>query len=334
VLEPVFVGGSTVGVATLHNEDQVKAKDVRPGDTVIVRKAGDVIPEVVGPVLAQRPEGLAPWVFPSHCPCPEHYPLSREGADAAHYCRNPVCPIQKAGWIEHFASREAMDIEGLGESRVQLLVDHGFINDIGDVYSIDFDRLRTLEGFGDLSVNNLRASIEASKSRPLSALFVGLNIRHVRGVAAEAFAAAFGDLDRIMNSSEEQLAAVNGIGPITAHSVYEYFADEHHRAIVEKLRAAGVNFSAPTSANTLLPQTLTGKSVVITGTLAGYSREAAEAAVKARGGKATGSVSKSTLAVVVGDSPGANKVTKAEQLGIPMIDVDAFHRLLETGELS
>src|SRR5205085_226613 len=172
-LEPVVVGGSTVGLATLHNEDQVKAKDVRPGDTVMVRKAGDVIPEVVGPVLAERPEGLAPWVFPSHCPCPQHYPLQREPGDAAHYCRNPICPIQQAGWIEHFASREAMDIEGLGESRVQLLVDHGFIDDIGDIYSIDFDRLRTLEGFGDLSVQNLRAGIEASKSRPLSALLVG-----------------------------------------------------------------------------------------------------------------------------------------------------------------
>ena len=333
VLEPVFVGGSTVGVATLHNEDQVKAKDVRPGDTVIVRKAGDVIPEVVGPVLTERPKGLKPWVFPSHCPCPEHYPLTREGSDAAHYCRNPICPIQKAGWIEHFASREAMDIEGLGESRVQLFVEQGFINDIGDIYSMDFERLRKLEGFGDLSVNNLRAAIEASKKRPLSALLVGLNIRHVRGVAAEALAAAFGDLDRIMNSSAEQLAAVNGIGPTTARSVYEYFADEHHRAIVEKLRAAGLDFTAPESSSTLLEQTLSGKSVVITGTLAGFSREEAEAAVKAHGGKATGSVSKSTLAVVLGESPGANKVNKAEQLGIPMIDEAAFTRLLETGTL-
>jgi DNA ligase (NAD+) len=334
VLEPVFVGGSTVGVATLHNEDQVKAKDVRPGDTVIVRKAGDVIPEVVGPVLAERPKGLKPWVFPPQCPCPQQYPLVREGRDAAHYCRNPVCPIQKAGWIEHFASREAMDIEGLGESRVQLLVEQGFIADIGDIYSIDFDRLRTLEGFGDLSVQNLRAAIESSKSRPLSALIVGLNIRHVRGVAAEALAAAFGDLDRIMGSSEDQLAAVSGIGPITAKSVFAYFADDGNRRIVEKLRAAGVNFSAPEGTGTMLEQTLTGKSVVITGTLAGFSRDAAEAAVKARGGKATGSVSKSTLAVVLGDAPGANKVTKAEQLGIPMIDENTFTRLLETGTLS
>jgi DNA ligase (NAD+) len=332
-LEPVFVGGSTVAVATLHNEDQVKAKDVRPGDTVIVRKAGDVIPEVVGPVLAERPKGLKPWVFPATCPCPHHYPLVREGSDAAHYCRNPVCPIQKAGWIEHFASREAMDIEGLGESRVQLLVDQGFIDDIGDVYSIDFDRLRTLEGFGDLSINNLRGAIEASKTRPLSALLVGLNIRHVRGVAAEALAAAFGDLDRIVQASDTELAAVSGIGPITARSVHEYFADERHRAIVEKLRQAGVNFRGPAPSESDVRQTLLGKSVVVTGTLDGFSREGAEAAVKARGGKATGSVSKSTLAVVVGASPGANKVNKAEQLGIPMIDEAAFTRLLETGEV-
>ena len=332
-LEPVFVGGSTVAVATLHNEDQVRAKDVRPGDTVIVRKAGDVIPEVVGPVLSERPEGLQPWVFPERCPCPQHYPLVREVGDAAHYCRNPICPIQQAGWIEHFASREAMDIEGLGESRVQLLVDNGFIADIGDIYSIDFDRLRTFEGFGELSVQNLRGAIEASKSRPLSALLVGLNMRHVRGVAAEALAYAFGDLDRVINASEAELAAVNGIGPITAKSVHEYFADDHHRAIIEKLRRAGVNFSGPTRTGTDLEQTLLGKSVVISGTLEGFSREAAEAAVKARGGKATGSVSKSTFVVVLGESPGANKVTKAEQLGVPMIDEDAFTRLLDTGTL-
>jgi DNA ligase (NAD+) len=165
-------------------------------------------------------------------------------------------------------------------------------------------------------------------------LIVGLNIRHVRGVAAEALAAAFGDLDRIMSSSEDQLAAVSGIGPTTAKSVYEYFADENNRTIVEKLRTAGVTFTAPSGTGTLLEQTLTGKSVVITGTLAGFSRDAAEAAVKARGGKATGSVSKSTLAVVLGDAPGANKVTKAEQLGIPMIDEDTFTRLLESGTLS
>ena len=334
VLEPIFVGGSTVGVATLHNEDQVKAKDVRPGDTVIVRKAGDVIPEVVGPVLTERPKGLVPWVFPTLCPCPEHYPLVREAGDAAHYCRNPTCPIQKAGWIEHFASREAMDIEGLGESRVQLFVDHGFIDDIGDIYAIDFDRLRTREGFGELSVQNLRAAIEASKSRPLSALLVGLNMRHVRGVAAEALAAAFGDLDRIMNATEVQLAAVDGIGPITARSVHEYFANEQHRAIVEKLRRAGVNFTGPTGTSPDVEQTLNGKTVVITGTLEGFSRDEAEAAVKARGGKATGSVSKSTLALVTGDSPGASKVTKAEKLGIPMIDENAFRQLLETGTLT
>src|SRR3954453_10179282 len=191
-LEPVFVGGSTVGVATLHNEDQVRAKDVRPGDTVIVRKAGDVIPEVVGPVLSERPKGLAPWVFPSVCSCPLKYPLVREGSDAAHYCRNPICPIQKVGWIEHFASREAMDIEGFGERTVRLFLDLGLIADIGDIFTIDWDKVRGLEGFGEVSINNLQRAIDAARERPLANLLVGLNIRHVGPSGAVALAQTFG----------------------------------------------------------------------------------------------------------------------------------------------
>ena len=333
VLEPVFVGGSTVAVATLHNEDQVKAKDVRPGDTVIVRKAGDVIPEVVGPVLAERPAGLREWTFPTHCPCPVHYPLTRQPGDAAHYCLNPDCPIQQAGRIEHFASREAMDIEGLGESRVKLFVEQGFIADIGDIYSLDYHRLRQLDGFGDLSVQNLRSAIEISKTRPLAALIVGLNIRHVRGVAAQALAQAFGHLDRIIAAEEAELAAVAGIGPITAQSVHRFFREPTNLAIVDKLRRAGLNFTGPEPVEPTDAQTLAGRSVVVTGTLDGFSREEAEAAIKARGGKATGSVSKNTYAVVLGASPGANKVTKAEQLGVPTLDEAGFVRLLETGQL-
>lgn len=333
VLEPVFVGGSTVGLATLHNEDQVRAKDVRPGDTVIVRKAGDVIPEVVGPVLAQRPKGLPEWVFPTHCSCPFHYPLSRAEGDAAHYCLNPECPIQRAGRIEHFASREAMDIEGLGESRVALFVEHGFISDIGDVYSIDYERLRTFEGFGETSVQNLRASIDVSKSRPLASLIVGLSIRHVRGVAAQVLASSFPNLDAVAAASVEELSAVQGIGPVTAQAVHDFFRNQHNIAIVEKLRRAGVNFEGAAGEEPSGAQTLVGKTLVVTGTLERYSRDEAEAVVRRHGGKATGSVSKSTFAVVIGASPGASKVTKAEKLGVPMIDEAAFERLLATGEL-
>jgi len=334
VLEPVFVGGSTVAMATLHNQDQVKAKDVRPGDTVVVRKAGDVIPEVLRPVLAERPKGLAEWEFPTTCPCPVGYELTREGDDAAHYCRNPTCPLQLDGWIEHFASRGAMDIEGFGERTVRLFTEIDLIADIADIYTMDLDRVRELEGFGDTSVNNLAAAIEASKQRPLANLLFGLNIRHMGGAVAELLASNFGHLDRIAAASEEELAAVDGVGPVIATAVAQWFADEDNLAIVEKLRAAGVNFQGPEiDAGPDLEPLLDGKSVVVSGGLESYSRDEAAAAIKARGGKSPGSVSKKTFALVVGADPGASKVTKAEELGVPVIDEAGFGQLLATGEL-
>ena len=329
-LEPVFVGGSTVGLATLHNEDQVRAKDVRPGDIVVVRKAGDVIPEVVGPVLAERPEGLPAWSFPTECPvC--HEPLQRLEGEAATYCINLVCPARRATAIEHFASRGAMDIEGFGEQTVRLFMELGLLRDIGDIYALDFDRIRSLEGFGDTSAENLRSAIEASKQRPLANLLVGLNIAHVGGAGSEVLARHFGHLDRLMAAGEDDIAAVAGIGPIIAESVRRFFADDANRALVERLRAAGVNVEGP--AAPALAQTLEGRSVVVTGTLAGFSREGAEEAIKARGGKAPGSVSKKTTAVVVGDGPGASKLTRAQDLGVPVLDEAGFVTLLETGEL-
>jgi DNA ligase (NAD+) len=330
-LEPVFVGGSTVGVATLHNEDQVKAKDVRPGDIVIVRKAGDVIPEVVGPVLADRPpEGLPEWVFPDECPVCGTALVRIEG-EADRRCPNESCPARVAGAIEHFASRGAMDIEGLGEQRVRLFQELGMLHDIADVYALDYDRLQALEGFGETSVANLRNAIEVSKSRPLPNLLVGLNIRHLGPATAEAIARHFGHVDRLLEASADEIAAVEGIGPIIAESVHEWFADEENRRIIEKLREADVNLEGPSPPD--LPRTLEGMSVVVTGTLEGYSRERAEEAIKARGGKSPGSVSKKTTAVVVGEGPGASKLTKAEELGVPILDEKGFEQLLETGEL-
>lgn len=331
VLEPVVVGGSTVQMATLHNEDQVRLKDVRPGDVVVVRKAGDVIPEVLGPVLTERPDGLAEWTFPTECPCPHRSPLEREVGDAAHYCRNPLCPFQLAGWIEHFASRGAMDIEGFGEQRVRLFLDQGLIRDIADIYSLDLDAVRSLEGFGETSVNNLAAAIEASKSRPLGALLFGLNIRHVGETVAHLLARRFGHLDRLAAATLDELEAVEGIGPVIARSVHEWFADELNRDLLGRLRAAGLNLEGPEPDDT--PKTLSGLTVVVTGTLANYSRDGAEAAITARGGRSPGSVSKKTTALVVGDSPGASKVTKAEQLGVPVLDEVGFEHLLSTGEL-
>ena len=330
VLDPVFVGGVTVSQATLHNEDQVRAKDVRPGDTVIVRRAGDVIPEVLGAVLADRPAGSTPWTFPPDCPvC--GVPLVRPEGEADTRCLNISCPARAAGTIEHFASRGALDIEGLGEQRVRQLMDLGLVRDVADVYSIDWDVLRPLDGWGETSIANLQQAIEASKQQPLARLLVGLNIRHLGPAGAEALAAARGHLDRIMGADVDELAAVEGVGPVIARAVADWFAEEPNRAVVERLRAAGVNLAGPERVD--VPQTLTGKTVVVTGTLERYNREEVEAAIKARGGKSPGSVSKKTTAVVVGEGPGAAKLTKATELGVPILDEAAFEHLLATGEL-
>ncbi|MEY2590228.1 MAG: ligase [Acidimicrobiaceae bacterium] len=329
-LEPVFVSGVTVVQATLHNEDQVRAKDVRPGDTVIVRRAGDVIPEVVGPVLAERPKGLRRWKFPKDCPvCGQ--PLSRVEGESDTFCVNRDCPARTVGWISHFASRGAMDIEGLGERTVYQFAELGLLADPGDIYGLDWDRVRDLAGFGELSIANLQQAIEASKSRPLGDLITGLNIRHAGGTVARLLARSFGSLDRIMDASAEEIAAVEGIGRVIAESIHEWFEDERHREVIDKLRSAGVDFGRveePTA-----PQVLVGKSIVVTGTLEGWSREAAEEAIVERGGKAPGSVSKKTTAVVVGEAPGNAKVTKAQELGVPILDEAGFAHLLETGEL-
>jgi DNA ligase (NAD+) len=224
-----------------------------------------------------------------------------------------------------------MDIEGFGEQRVRLFLDLGLVQDIGDVFTIDWDRVRELEGFGETSITNLQSAIDVARQRPLANLLVGLNIRHLGPSGAEALARAFGHLDKILDASVDQMAGVEGVGPTIARAAHEWFSHEGHRAVIEKLRAAGVNFEGPENSD--LPQTLLGRAVVVTGTLDGYSREEAEEAIKARGGKSPGSVSKKTTAVVVGESPGASKLTKAETLGVPILDQEGFEHLLETGEV-
>jgi DNA ligase (NAD+) len=331
VLEPVFVGGVTVGQATLHNEDQVKAKDVRPGDKVIVRRAGDVIPEVLGAVVADRPDGTEPWVFPTECPCELRSTLVRPEGEAEHRCINPECPFQRQGAIEHFASRGALDIDALGEKRIRQLVDVGMVASVADLYDLDWEKVERLERMGALSAANLRASVDASRQRPLPRLLVGLNIRHLGPAGAEALAAAFGDLDTIMSSSVEALAAADGVGTVIAESVHTWASDPANRELIERLRAAGLNFQAPRGDGQA--KVLAGLTVVVTGTLEGFTREEAEAAIKARGGKSPGSVSKKTTAVVVGEGPGASKITKAEELGIPVLDEAGFRHLLDTGDL-
>ena len=330
MLEPVFVGGSTVQVATLHNQDQVAAKDVRPGDVVIVRKAGDVIPEVVKPVLSERPAGLPEWRFPSRCPVCKQ-PLKRSEGESDTFCLNVDCPAQRQARIEHFASRGAMDIEGLGERTVRQLIEAGFVADPADIYLLTEEQLLTLDGFGTVSARKLLDAVEASKTRPLGALLFGLNIRHVGGTMAFVLARAFGSLDAVLDADEETIAGTEGVGPVIAKSVAQWTSLDTNRRLVERLRTAGVDFGrvdVPT-----LEQNLGGMSIVVTGTLEGFSRDGAEEAITGRGGKSPGSVSKKTTAVVVGESPGAAKLTKAEELGIPILDEAGFVKLLETGEL-
>ena len=331
VLEPVFVGGSTVGMATLHNRDQVAAKDVRPGDTVVVRKAGDVIPEVVGPVLAKRPKNSKQWEFPSQCPCPVKSTLVKLDDVADTRCVEPACPFQRDQRIIYFASRGGMDIEGLGERTVFALSDAGLVTDVGDLFSLTVEQLLTLEGFAELSAQNLVASIQASRTKPLPKLLTALGIKHLGPAAADSLSSHFGTLDAIASASSEELSSVDGVGTVIAASIASWFSISENQSIIQKLRDASVEFGRVEVST--LPHTLSGKAVVVTGTLTNYSREGAENAIKARGGKSPGSVSAKTFAVVLGDSPGASKVTKAEQLNIPVLDEAGFEVLLETGEL-
>lgn len=331
VLQPVFVGGSTVGMATLHNEDQVRLKDVRPGDTVIVRKAGDVIPEVVGPVLSLRPKASKPWTFPTKCPCPLQSTLSRTEGESDTRCIEPSCPNQRDQRIIYFASRGAMDIEGLGERTVFQLSDAGLVSDPGDIYFLDVEQLLTLEGFGRLSAEKLLAAIDGSKTRPLPKLLTALGVKHLGPSASEALARAFGSLDGVMNASQDDLATVDGVGDVIAASITSWFERSDSKEFVEKLRRAGVDFGNVEVSRS--PQVLAGKAVVVTGTLDGFDRDGAERAIKDRGGKSPGSVSAKTFAVVVGREPGASKVTKAQELGVPMLDEAGFVHVLETGEL-
>jgi DNA ligase (NAD+) len=289
-----------------------------------------VIPEVIGPVLADRDPKSKPWVFPTECPsCGA--PLVRLPGESDTFCTNIECPAQRVQRIAHFGSRGAMDIEGLGEQRVAQFVDAGLLADAADLYRLEVGDLIQLDGFGGLSATNLVAAIDDSRDRPLSNLLTALGIRHVGGTAAVALASAFGDLDRLMAATEEELASLEGIGTVIAVSLVRFFATEENRAMIERLRLGGVRFTASEAPE--WSQTLLGKTVVVTGTLQGFTREQAELAITGRGGKSPGSVSAKTMAVVVGESPGAAKLQKAESLGIPILDEEGFAKLLETGNL-
>jgi DNA ligase (NAD+) len=326
-LEPVFVGGVTVRTATLHNEDEVKRKDVRPGDTVIVRRAGDVIPEVLGPVPSKRPKNAKPWRFPKKCPSCKTALVRPEG-EAAWRCPNKRgCPSQGIEWLFAFASRGAMDIEHLGYKTGWLLMDKGWVEDPADVYFLTREQLAELPGFKEKSIENLMSSIEESKDRPLWRLLVALNIRHVGSTVARLITDAFPSVDALMDATEEDIAGVEGVGPIIATSVEEWFGDEENRQLVEKLRKAGVRMEdEPQEPKPEGP--LTGMTIVLTGGLEKMSRDESIAAAEAAGAKVTSSVSKKTDFVVVGENPGS-KYDKAVQLGVETIDEAEFLKRLK-----
>ena len=322
-LEPVFVGGVTVSTATLHNEDEVARRNVLIGDTVIVRRAGDVIPEVVGPVTSKRTGSERPFKMPTQCPsCGSA--IVREEGEAVSRCTGLDCPSQRVERIFHFASRGAMDIEGLGYQTILDFVGRGWLSDVGDIYSLRAEQLEGLEGWKEKSISNLMSAIERSKERPLAAVIYGLGIRHVGATAAYAIAPEVGSLDRLVDMSAEELEALEGIGPIIARSIETFFDQPRNLEVIDKLRAAGVNMKAPPKK---AGGPLDGKTFVLTGSLEGFSRDEATAAIEERGGKVTSSVSKKTDYVVVGKDPGS-KYDKAMTLGVDVLDEGGFTDLL------
>ena len=343
-LEPVRVAGSVVARATLHNEDEVHRKDVRIGDTVIVRKAGDVIPEVLGPVLSLRPADAVEWEMPRVCPsCGS--PVVQEEGEVAYRCISIECPAQAAERLVHWASRGAMDIDGMGDEIVGRLLEAGLVRDVADYYALSEVQLATLDmgrvkldgspvHLGGVVAAKLMAQIEESKGRAFARVLFGLGIRMVGKTTAEAIAGAYRSMDALRTASEENLAAIDGVGPKIAHSVWVFMRTPQNVEVIERLAAHGVTMAVAEEAGEALPQTLAGITFVLTGSLvqSGMTRDEAGAALKARGATVSGSVSKKTGYVIAGEAAGS-KLDKALALGVPVLDEAAFLRLLETGDL-
>ncbi len=325
VLEPVEIGGTTVTYATLHNEDLIIRKDLRIGDRVQVKRAGEVIPQLIGPVPEQRTGKERKWRMPAKCPvCGT--PAVRDEGDAMHFCPNAACPGRRLEAIRHFASKGAMDIRGLGDSRVAQLVDAGLVNDVADLYDITAEQLMKLEGFAEKSADQLVASIAASRAQPLSRLIFGLGIRHVGATAAELLAREFQTMEALRAAPEERVASVHGIGDVIAKSVTDYFRDRSSVRLVERLRVRQLTFEEPEAV--AADGVLRGQTVVITGTLPTLSRQQATTLIEQSGGRVTDSVSKKTSFVLAGDAPGS-KLEKARSLGVAVIDEAELKRRLK-----
>jgi len=323
-LEPVNIGGATVKMATLHNEEDIQRKDVRPGDTVIVQRAGDVIPQVVGPVLSKRPKGLRRYKPPTKCPSCGTELVKPEG-EVMRYCVNPACPAQAFRRLEHFVSRGAMDIDGVGEQLCYTLLMEGLVKDPADLYSLTKEQLMELERMGEKSAENVIKAIDASRKRPLASVLFGLGIRHVGGETADLLAGYFGSIEALMDASADEIAEVSGIGPVVASSIHEYLQSKEHRDLIKRLQEGDVEMKASRPASREGP--LKGQSFVVTGTLSQYTRPDAEARIKSLGGATSSSVTKKTDVLVVGEGPGS-KLEKAQRYGTTIMEDAEFMELL------
>ena len=343
VLEPVFLAGSTISMATLHNADDIARKDIREGDWVTIEKAGDVIPRVIGPVLSRRAADSQPWVMPTACPRCESQ-LHRAEGEAVWRCENTSCPAKLQRGLEHFASRGAMNIEGLGEALIAQLIEQRLVRDYADVYALTADQLAGLTSvstrsdgrdiqrrFGDKNAQKVIEQIRRSRENPLWRLIFGLGIRHIGERAAQVLAQALWSMDALREASVEQLQQTREIGPVLAESLRSWLDEPHNVELLERLRQAGVRLEVPVSERVAAAATvagpLAGKTYVITGTLTSMTREAAQSALESLGAKVAGSVSKRTTAVIVGADPGS-KAEKAQSLGVPLLDERGFAELI------
>jgi DNA ligase (NAD+) len=325
-LEPVEVGGVTVSTATLHNEEDINRKDIREGDTVIVQRAGDVIPQVVGPVLPHA-TGTKRFAMPSHCPLCGVEVVKPEG-EAMHRCPNRACPSRGLETLIHWV-QAAMDIEGVGEQFVRRLWQEELLRSMPDLYRLTPEQLMELDGYAEISANNAVAAIAESKKQPFSRVLFGLNIPRIGWVLARNLAQHFGTVERLMDAPQEELEQVEGIGPDRAEGIAEWFSDEQNRGLVAELRRLGLRFEVGEEER---PKEgpLTGHQYAITGTLESSTREEAKAALEALGAKVSDNVSKKTTGLIVGEEPGASKLKKAQAAGVPQLGEDDLRRLLQS----
>ena len=327
----MIVSGATVQHASLHNEEDIHRKDIRIGDTVVIERAGAVIPQVVGPVADLRTGAEVVFRMPEHCPqCGT--PIVKADDDAMHRCPNSSCPAQFFELLKHFVSKGAADIDGLGEQWCKILLAEGMVSDVADLYRLEKDRLLELERMGDKLATRIMANIEASRSRPLPRLLFALGITHVGAEVADLLSQNYISIEDLSNAPEEDLTTIDGIGPKIAASIAAWFQEPANSAVIEKLRASGVRLeqeSLPSAAESSGDSPLGGLTFVVTGTLSAFSRSEAESRIKEMGGKVTSSVTKKTSYVVAGASPGS-KVATAQKLGTPILDEDSFISLLES----